>query len=390
MALNCIRNQPIDFCTRIECYDEEFCIRVDTADVSQFQVELTQSTGAELVQNGDFASSTGWTFGTNWAYDGVNDEADATGATTGILRQNGILNTGDYYVMSFEVKNYVSGVIFTGIGNAEANGTYYGVFISQSDDLMFEPNNVFTGSIDNVSVKKLTYLGWRILDCDTNEILLEDYDNSDGLITFLETTHASGGDPPTGLSSVGRALMRLDWDAAPLNTLPLPGCYKICLVAESDQIGCTLESQCICLATNHPDTVLITASNDENFDLGGDDYLEYVTPGWDNFELSLRVEARLWHPHWEEDYENYQFSDFARKTVKFSSVEVMELTTEELPLSQLRALAAMAGHDTFEIDAIRYHKFGSGIAPEWTKGTDHAPFSIEVVEDSKGLKNSNC
>lgn len=390
MGLNCIRNQAIDFCPRTECYDEAFCIRVDTGDESQFQVELTEITGTELVQNGDFAASTGWTFGTNWAYDGTADEADATGATTGILHQDGILTAGEYYIMSFEVKNYISGVINSPIGDADANGTYSGVFIAGSNNLNFEPNNVFTGSIDNVSVKELTFLGWRILDCETGEMVLEDYDNSDGLITFLETDYNPGGDPPTGLSSVGRALVKFDWDAAPLNTLPLPGCYKICLVKQNDQLGCELESQCICLATDHPGTVLITASNDENFDLGGGEYLDYITPGWTTFVLSMRVEARLWHPHWEEDYENYQFSDFARKTVKFSSVEVSDFVTEELPLSQLRALAAMVGHDTLEIDGVRYHKFGSGIDPEWSKGTEHASFAIQVVADSKGLKNSNC
>lgn len=391
MGLNCIRNQPIDFCPRIECYDEAFCIRVDTGDVSQFQVELTQSSGTELVQNGDFASSTGWTFGTNWAYDGVNDEADATGATdTNELQQNGILTVGQYYVMSFEVKNYISGVINSYIGDADANGTYYGVFISPSTDLLFNPNNVFTGSIDNVSVKRLTFLGWRILDCETGDMVLEDYDNSNGFITFLQTDHNPAGDPPTGLSSVGRALVKFDWDVAPLNTLPLPGCYKICLVIASDQVGCELESQCICLATDHPETILITASNDENFDLGGDDYLDYTTPTWTNFQLSMRVEGKVWHPHWEEDYDNFQYSDFARKTVKFSSVEVLDVITEELPVSQLRALAAMVGHDTLTIDGERYHKFGSGIDPEWAKGTDHASFAMEVVADSKGLKNSNC
>lgn len=385
MGLNCIRNQPIDFCTRLECYNEEFCIRVDTGDVSKFQIESTVVNGNELVQNGDFASSTGWTFGTNWAYDGVNDEADASGATAGNeLQQNGILTSGKYYLMSFQVKNYVSGTLLSPLGDVMANGTYYGAFIASGADLMFDPNNTFTGSIDNVSVKELTFPGIRIIDCETDVVVYDDYDNSDGMATFWQPQ------PSTQSVTKGRVMFTIDWDVAALSVLTKPGCYKICLTAISDQVGCTLESQCICLATDHPGTVLITASNDENFDLGGGQYLDYTTPTFTNFQLSLRVEAHFRAPHWEEDYENFQYSDFARQTVKFSSVEVLEFNTEELPVSQHRALAAMVGHDTFTIDAVSYHKFGAGLNPDWPKGTDMTGFTIEVVEDSKGLKNSNC
>src|SRR5687767_2011139 len=107
MAITCIPYQPIDFCNQEYCFDEAFCLRVKNTDTSMIQFGLSPI-GSEMVQNGDFASSTGWTFGTGWTYDGTADEADASAvAGGGFLEQTVNPIDNHLYKIVFQVKNYV-------------------------------------------------------------------------------------------------------------------------------------------------------------------------------------------------------------------------------------------------------------------------------------------
>jgi hypothetical protein len=136
--------------------------------VAETYFEITNAVGSEIVTNGNFSASSNWEFDTNWAYDGTNFEADATGVTTGFLSDNNsVLTGGVQYITAFEVKNYSTGNVRVRLnskvsGGADgtvrsSNGTYTEVISCGSSSPMkvrfYYGGSNFTGSIDNVSVK---------------------------------------------------------------------------------------------------------------------------------------------------------------------------------------------------------------------------------------------
>lgn len=121
--------------------------------------------GNELVTNGDFSASTGWTFGASWAYDAGNDEADKSIGSGDSVRRPITLVAGRTYRVSFTVKNFVAGGFqprFTGGTQVDgttrsANGTYVENLVALTG------NNVINivgfsdtqGSVDDVSVVRV-------------------------------------------------------------------------------------------------------------------------------------------------------------------------------------------------------------------------------------------
>ena len=114
--------------------------------------------GSELVINGDFSNgSTDWNIESAWTIsDGVANGNGANG-TSEELSQSNVVTIGKTYSISYEVKNYVSGIIRLRKPqtiNRNANGTYTETVTATSDQFIFSPSN-FNGSITNISVKEV-------------------------------------------------------------------------------------------------------------------------------------------------------------------------------------------------------------------------------------------
>lgn len=381
MAINCIPYQPIDFCAQNYCFDEAFCLRVEPTDINKVQVELTQKTGTELVQNGNFSSGTGWNTGTGWSITG--GQAVAASAT-GDLTQLGIFTTGKYYWIQFTILEWQLGLIDTPIGSTNIEGTYQGVFLAASDDLVFSTPGTFTGKLDNVSAKEISMLGWNIIDCETGDTIVYNGNGAVG-VDYLETDISAGGEFQ-GQSDVGIAMLTFNWDIELMLDIPVPSCFCICIVAESDVTECSLRSQPICIATTHPGTMFLNAENEDNF-IVDQQMINFINF---NMEVGFRVEARLANPGPDDDLVNYSFSDFSREVTYFNNKIVWDLLTEELPYPQHFALWAMMGMDHFYIDGVEYSRHGEQEKPDWTKGTDYVPFAGTVVKDGAGMMNANC
>jgi len=89
---------------------------------------ITPTLGANVVADPTFDTGAPWTFNAGWAYDAVNDEADAT-ATNNSLSQVGALTQHTWYRTELEVKNYAAGSFRPVIGSLyaqtiSANGSY--------------------------------------------------------------------------------------------------------------------------------------------------------------------------------------------------------------------------------------------------------------------------
>ena len=122
-------------------------------------VKPADSFGEELVTNGDFSTSSDWTFtGGGIAISGGKLNF---ASTTREAQQSISVVSGKKYRVSFEISNYVAGDIRIELGSSlgtlrTSNGVYV-EFIEASGAALLEIDaiNPFTGSIDNVSVKEV-------------------------------------------------------------------------------------------------------------------------------------------------------------------------------------------------------------------------------------------
>ena len=121
------------------------------------QMKLLTSNQPELVTNGDFATDSDWNKEAGWSI--ANGKASCDGSDGTNLNQNGVVENGKTYKISFEILNYVGGFLNGRIGSANSNdftvnsnGSYSFNLLSDGTNLIFRSSS-FTGSIDNVSVK---------------------------------------------------------------------------------------------------------------------------------------------------------------------------------------------------------------------------------------------
>lgn len=172
-----------------QCGPEQYCHPVTVGDTvwSQFYQtpcnpsEITDpefddfSLSAELVTNGTFNVNPAgtWTFGAAWTWDAGNTEMDALSANADILAQAGLaLTFGEIYRITFDVVR-TSGTldVYLGYGdpgqtqtpNVNQTGSYsYDVpFLAGIgfENISIYPNS-FTGSITNISIKRIIYDYW--------------------------------------------------------------------------------------------------------------------------------------------------------------------------------------------------------------------------------------
>lgn len=126
--------------------------------------------GPNLVSNGDFATSlTGWTTTGNWTYDATNNRAVITTAAASALEQAISLTPGRVYAVTYTytrsagtiTPRFTGGTIVSGTVRSSPAGpvtvTDYLVAVTGNTALNFLANSAFLGSVDNVSVRDVTY-----------------------------------------------------------------------------------------------------------------------------------------------------------------------------------------------------------------------------------------
>ena len=124
-----------------------------------YSIRPVEQLGSELVTNGDFSSASDWTFsGGGVAISG--GKLNFTATTREATQSISVVNTKTYRV-SYEVSNFSAGSVRAEIGSSvgvsrTANGIYSEYIVaSGANTIQIDAVSVFTGSIDNVSVKEV-------------------------------------------------------------------------------------------------------------------------------------------------------------------------------------------------------------------------------------------
>jgi hypothetical protein len=142
-------------------YKDASLVMIPTAykDGKLYSVRPVEQLGSELVTNGDFSSASDWTFsGSGVAISG--GKLNFTGTTREATQSISVVNTKTYRV-SYEVSNFSAGSVRAEIGSSigierTANGIYSEYIVaSGANTIEIDAVSVFTGSIDNVSVKEV-------------------------------------------------------------------------------------------------------------------------------------------------------------------------------------------------------------------------------------------
>ena len=119
--------------------------------------------GSDIVTNGALATDTIWSKGTGWTIgSGV---ATKTAGTASVLSQALVLVPRAVYLLEYTMTRtagsltprFFGGVTFSGAVRAAA-GTYLQVLVAQtgSASLQFSADSTFAGTLDNVSLRRLT------------------------------------------------------------------------------------------------------------------------------------------------------------------------------------------------------------------------------------------
>ena len=202
-------------------------------------VELSEL-GSNYIANGNFASSSGWTVGANWAI-GSGKATYTSGASNALTRDTDIALVAGYYLVKFDYTTLDSGrlnlaVSLGGVAVSTLGGLLGSGFVSQTFYLFkyLTPSNntlSFTGAtydfeIDNVEVYRLSEVGFEIQDCDTE--VAEHTETNGTSVDYFETGNVlDGEDLPT--TQTGYAIVTFDWDGYSLSD----GCYKVCMTDEA-------------------------------------------------------------------------------------------------------------------------------------------------------------
>jgi hypothetical protein len=122
--------------------------------------------GPELVTNGNFASPTGWTVGTNWSISGGQLVGSSVPAFTVTSQSTAALVAGKTYEITYDVVAFTAGVVrvvfsggtqATGVSRS-STGSFREVLVANGGNNLIaigSGSGGFTGSVDNISVKLL-------------------------------------------------------------------------------------------------------------------------------------------------------------------------------------------------------------------------------------------
>ena len=126
-------------------------------------IQLAPATlGSEKVTNGSFATDTSWTKGTGWSYSSPNQNMVHAAGNTATLSQNVSAVAGELYACTFYITGRTAGIAAPRVGgtsgqsiSGNTSSTQY-LLATTTGNLEIVPDTYFDGSVDNVSVKKVT------------------------------------------------------------------------------------------------------------------------------------------------------------------------------------------------------------------------------------------
>ena len=190
-----------------------YSMPVQAGDNTQFQLLIEPcASSPDIVTNGTFASSSGWSLGSNWSI--AANIARHTAGAGGTLTQNVPFTNSAFYEITVTFNNVTSGScqVKAGLinkGTVSANGTY----IFNQDGLIFGSGLNFVASSDfqgdivfvSCLVYNVNYLKVVIYNLDGTQAAILDY--SDGYFNV----------------KVHYLTVTIDWDALGLSY----GCYYI-------------------------------------------------------------------------------------------------------------------------------------------------------------------
>jgi hypothetical protein len=143
------------------------------ADNTLYPLIPPRTVGDNTVENGDFATDSDWTKGDGWSISGGVASCDGSQSGFSLLSQNSTYNHLQDYEVTFTITSYTSGSVcmigFTGgsLGdtfgtNRTTTGTYTEIITGNGNTALSirvnsgGKNPAFSGSIDNVIVKKIS------------------------------------------------------------------------------------------------------------------------------------------------------------------------------------------------------------------------------------------
>ena len=128
--------------------------------------------GPELVVNGDFATDSNWSTPSGWEI--IDGKLEGTNVNAVSTTQSGYTFLGKTFLVTYTLSDYVQGEVRIYLGgtqstsNKSANGTYseYITITSANTTLYIQGISLFTGNIDNISVKEVGQ-DWTVTGSDS-------------------------------------------------------------------------------------------------------------------------------------------------------------------------------------------------------------------------------
>lgn len=118
----------------------------------------------ELVTNGDFDTDTDWLKGDGWSISSGAANCDGSQGATTLIRQPGVVTIAQKYTLTYEVSNFIGGLIRAAAGGGSggifrsSNGIYTELLTASGDNSLYLIGDVdFIGSIESISVKLMPY-----------------------------------------------------------------------------------------------------------------------------------------------------------------------------------------------------------------------------------------
>ena len=156
--------------------------------------------GPELVVNGDFAVSTGWTFNDDWSYDAVNFEADYTDGVQSYFDRSITITAGITYQVSYTIKNYSAGTGYIWFTNQTGSGIFSVSWWTITANGVFTANYVALESATSLRI----YAHTLSVNYSVDDISIKEVSNpfvlTDGTNVLISTDsiifHAEGSDIP--------------------------------------------------------------------------------------------------------------------------------------------------------------------------------------------------
>ncbi len=220
MAIEYIRNQPVFFGEQDEdcfCEVNPYAQLINLGDVTQFQLKLnTCFDSYNIVQNGDFADTSDWTYSFPWLIVSGSAHHVPDPNIAGGLLQN-ILAIGKLYQATITVAGMTAGTVSVYIGNTAhlditTDGTYTFTGISDTVTFQIYATGNFDGTVDDVFVYEID-----------NRFMFAIYDSSDNFVTKISYQD----NPDLFVIDKETITVSIDWETLGITDF---GCCYICVL----------------------------------------------------------------------------------------------------------------------------------------------------------------